>query len=102
MAKAKQTKRATERKVCPECGHVFQGNGWDGIDAHWRSKHEKIMPYEEARPMLLGGTYKAQPTNGKVGAKAAIYKVVGRKEGADFSKEQFREQSRLHMPSAVT
>ena len=32
---------------CPECGHVFQGNGWDGIDAHWRSKHEDVMPYEE-------------------------------------------------------
>ncbi len=31
-----------ERKVCPECGHVFQGNGWDGIDAHWRAKHEGI------------------------------------------------------------
>jgi len=36
-----------DSKICPECGHVFQGNGWDGIDAHWRSKHEHIMPYEE-------------------------------------------------------
>jgi hypothetical protein len=34
-------------RVCPECGHVFQGNGWDGIDAHWRSKHESLMPYRE-------------------------------------------------------
>lgn len=34
-------------RICPECGHVFQGNGWDGIDAHWRSKHEQIMPYRE-------------------------------------------------------
>jgi len=33
-------------RVCPECGHVFKGNGWDGIDAHWRAKHEQIMPYE--------------------------------------------------------
>ena len=39
------------QKVCPECGHVFQGNGWDGVDAHWRSKHEDIMPYEEAWPL---------------------------------------------------
>jgi hypothetical protein len=31
---------------CPVCGHVFQGNGWDGIDAHWRSKHEGVMSYE--------------------------------------------------------
>jgi len=30
-------------KSCPECGHVFQGNGWDGIDAHWRAKHEHVM-----------------------------------------------------------
>jgi putative restriction endonuclease len=25
---------------------VFRGNGWDGIDAHWRAKHEDTMPYE--------------------------------------------------------
>ncbi len=29
-----------DRRVCPECSHIFQGNGWDGIDAHWRAKHE--------------------------------------------------------------
>jgi len=34
-------------RICPECGHVFQGNGWDGIDAHWRTKHEHVMPYQE-------------------------------------------------------
>ena len=34
-------------KVCPICRYVFQGNGWDGIDAHWRSKHEDVMPYED-------------------------------------------------------
>mgnify|MGYP000020474020 CR=1 FL=1 len=32
-------------RICPECTHVFQGNGWDGIDAHWRARHEVIMPY---------------------------------------------------------
>ena len=31
-------------KVCPQCGQVFQGNGWDGIDTHWRANHESIMP----------------------------------------------------------
>lgn len=46
-----------EAKVCPECGHRFQGNGWDGIDAHWRSKHESIMPYREAWSLLNAGTY---------------------------------------------
>lgn len=34
-------------RVCPECGHQFMGNGWDGIDAHWKSKHEDILPYKE-------------------------------------------------------
>ena len=47
-----------EKKVCPECGHQFQGNGWDGIDAHWKSPrkgHEHIMPYSEAWPIIRSG-----------------------------------------------
>ncbi len=32
-------------RVCPECRHVFQGNGWDGIDSHWRARHEAIVSY---------------------------------------------------------
>jgi hypothetical protein len=48
-------------KVCPECPHVFQGNGWDGIDAHWKAKHETIMPYVEAWPLIKAGKY--QETN---------------------------------------
>lgn len=39
-------------KTCPICRHAFQGNGWDGIDAHWRSKHDHIMPYEQAWPLI--------------------------------------------------
>jgi hypothetical protein len=39
-------------KVCPICRHPFQGYGWDGIDAHWRAKHESIMPYKEAWPLI--------------------------------------------------
>lgn len=41
----KQEEQSTRRlepgqpRPCPECDHVFQGNGWDGIDAHWRAKH---------------------------------------------------------------
>ena len=49
--------RKPEAKVCPECGHVFKGNGWDGIDAHWKSKHEAVMTYEEAWPLLKSDTY---------------------------------------------
>ena len=45
------------RRECPECGHQFQGNGFDGIDAHWRAKHNVIMPYEEAWPLIRDGRY---------------------------------------------
>jgi hypothetical protein len=41
-----------EPKVCPECGHIFQGNGWDGIDAHWKAKHGHLKPYAEAWPLI--------------------------------------------------
>lgn len=34
-------------RVCPECGHVFKGSGWDGIDSHWKAKHLDRMSYEE-------------------------------------------------------
>src|ERR1017187_8776961 len=44
--------------VCPECGHQFKGSGFDGIDAHWRGKHETIMPYREAWPLLKAGVYR--------------------------------------------
>jgi hypothetical protein len=51
--------------VCPECEHQFKGNAFDGIDAHWRSKHEKIMPYKEAWRLVKEGNYhrKAVPQN---------------------------------------
>ena len=44
-------------KVCPECGHQFKGKGFDGIDAHWRAKHEVIMPYAKAWPLIKSGGY---------------------------------------------
>jgi hypothetical protein len=44
--------------VCPECGHQFKGSGFDGIDAHWRARHEAIMPYREAWPLLKAGIYR--------------------------------------------
>lgn len=34
-------------KVCPVCNHEFNGVGWTGIDAHWKAKHEDIMPYHQ-------------------------------------------------------
>ena len=34
-------------RQCPLCRHYFQGTGWDGIDAHWRAKHQKALRYED-------------------------------------------------------
>jgi len=48
-----------DAKVCPECGHFFQGNGWDGIDAHWRARHDHVMPYAEAWPLIKSGQYES-------------------------------------------
>ena len=42
-------------KSCPECGHVFRGGTWGGIDAHWKARHSQIMPYEEAWPIIKAG-----------------------------------------------
>ena len=46
--------------VCPECGHEFKGGTWGGIDAHWKSKHEDIMPYAVAWSLIQSGNYKSQ------------------------------------------
>jgi len=46
-----------DQKICPECGHRFRGNGYDGIDAHWRAKHEHLMPYAIAWPLIRTGSY---------------------------------------------
>ena len=56
--------RDPEKKVCPECGHIFKGNGFDGIDAHWRAKHEHVMPYGEAWPQIKDGTYQRADARG--------------------------------------
>lgn len=54
---------------CPVCGQEFNGKGWEGIDAHWRSKrlvswcgqsmrHEEIESYESAKDAgLLSGQW---------------------------------------------
>jgi hypothetical protein len=43
------------RKACPECGHQFTGAGWVGIDAHWKAKHDHIMDYSDAWPIIKVG-----------------------------------------------
>jgi 5-methylcytosine-specific restriction protein A len=48
-------------RVCPVCGHEFQGNGWGGIDAHWRSRHEDVMKYEAFRDGLCDNHRVSRP-----------------------------------------
>ncbi|WP_426611835.1 DUF429 domain-containing protein [Bradyrhizobium sp. McL0616] len=47
--------RQTASKACPECGYVFRGGTWGGIDAHWKRLHSQIMPYFEAWPIIKAG-----------------------------------------------
>lgn len=42
-------------KICPECGHVFRGGSWGGIDAHWKARHSDIMTYEDAWTIIKAG-----------------------------------------------
>jgi hypothetical protein len=41
--------------ACPECGYVFRGGTWGGIDAHWKALHNEIMPYRDAWPIIRAG-----------------------------------------------
>jgi len=43
-------------RECPACNHVFQGRGWDGVDAHWRAEHEKALniPYDDFWRGIMG------------------------------------------------
>jgi hypothetical protein len=47
-----RARKRKEPKVCPLCPHEFQGNGWDGIDAHWKAKHLDVMSYNDAWPLI--------------------------------------------------
>ena len=53
------------QNVCPECGHRFKGEGFGGIDAHWRARHEAIMPYAQAWPLVKSGNYRSSDFGSK-------------------------------------
>lgn len=65
-------------KTCPECGQPLAGNGFDGIDAHWKSAHENIMPYKEAWPLIKSGSY--QRSSGLKETPPVQYTDAQRKE----------------------
>jgi hypothetical protein len=73
------------QKICPECGHTFRGNGFDGIDAHWRAKHEHLMPYKKAWPLIKAGTYVQ-----RTGSIARFSGSLARKDGPRFTIAQIK------------
>jgi predicted DNA-binding protein len=74
---------ASERspKLCPECGHRFQGNGYDGIDAHWRARHEDVMPYEQAWELIRAGKYDPEHIEDLEDLKIAEERMAELREG---------------------
>ena len=50
--------RENQERICPECGYQFRGRGFVGIDAHWKAKHESLMPYSQAWPLIQAGKYR--------------------------------------------
>lgn len=55
-------------KVCPapSCEKEFQGNGWDGIDSHWKANHTNICSYKTFWEMLKRIEAGAQPGSRRV------------------------------------
>lgn len=78
--------KPTVPNTCPECGHRFRGNGFDGIDAHWRARHEHIMPYSEAWPLIRSGVYSRH-----TGSIEAFSGCLETKGGPRFTIEEINE-----------
>jgi len=72
--------------VCPECDHPFRGKGFDGIDAHWRAKHEHIIPYSEAWPLIRSGTYPR-----RTGSIEDFFGCLETKDGPKLTIEEIKE-----------
>jgi hypothetical protein len=80
------------QNVCPECGHQFKGKGFDGIDAHWRARHEAVMPYRDAWPLVKSGSYPKRP-----GRSLAVHLASwARRRSHHFSRlRRFRVSARI-------
>lgn len=55
------TRKGTKTCPAPGCGHEFKGFGWDGIDAHWKAKHEDLCSYSNFWAMLKNMEASVQP-----------------------------------------
>jgi hypothetical protein len=72
--------------ICPECEYQFKGSGFDGIDAHWRARHEHIMPYAQAWPLVKSGAYSK-----RTGSIEAFCGSLARKSGPKFTIAQIKK-----------
>jgi predicted DNA-binding protein len=68
-------------RICPECGHRFKGLGWEGIDAHWRAKHENVMTFESAWELLRAGNYDSEHLENLEDLKIAEERLAEFQEG---------------------
>lgn len=80
------SKKPQIQRICPECGHQFRGNGFDGIDAHWRARHERVMPYSKAWPLIKAGSYSRQ-----TGSIDAFCGSLAQKNGPKLTIEEIKE-----------
>jgi hypothetical protein len=97
------TRANQDKHICPECGHQFQGQGWTGIDAHWKSKHEHVMPYDTVWKLISKGEYRqsAAANNTRiieVGTRANQDKVASVNPG-DYVKAVWRSRIRRNRAS---
>jgi hypothetical protein len=60
----------SEKKTCPLCGHSLMGNGWWGIDYHWKVRHELEMPYSVFWAGLCEPHRSAHPAPGDLAANS--------------------------------
>src|SRR5687767_3580677 len=74
-------------KLCPECGHVFQGSGFTGIDSHWKAQYSQIMPYADAWALIKAATYSVK-----------YRRWLGSIENGSFSKTHSQTFKKLHNP----
>ena len=78
----KELPKSTPR-ICPICDHIFKGNGWDGIDAHWKANHLDIMPYDDFWNSLCEGHGGAAPEP-LLDKHAAVLGLLSSKKGLYF------------------
>ncbi len=53
--------KGTKSCPAPGCGKEFEGNGWDGLEPHWRDEHTDVCSYDDLWQVLQSIEANAQP-----------------------------------------